>query len=237
MLEKIKKLEEEEASKSSSSSSSSSSDSDEDSDWGFKKKGKDKPEKAKAKARPSKVVKNPPQPPAPEAAQSEIPETVRGEESLATGSAASTPRNEKAQNDQKLEKALLDKAQVALSQMTAITPHAVWFQAAKTVDTKVAKGVNLMTRLESRTGEKAKAMASELNQAVDRVDKLQNLVQNIQQAQSTDWETLLKDNKANLKQLITGCAGEELQAVLTDIAKKLVEARQQHICDVCVCVI
>ena len=189
------------------------------------KKARTKPPAKKAKkglAAPASHQPVTPVPSVPVRSPSAAPETPAAS---VPESGASTPqvKSETSTNGKALP-ALIEKAQSALQQLQQVTPGTLWTQTVKgkDLDARIQKGIDLASKLESRTSEaNAQELATQINSHVNRLSQESEVVQLLQ----ANPEPILFDKKEALIKMANGFSPDECLVFLTDAAKRLVEAR------------
>ena len=92
----------------------------------------------------------------------------------------------------------------------------------KDLDARIQKGIDLASKLESRTSEaNAQELATQINSHVNRLSQESEVVQLLQ----ANPEPILFDKKEALIKMANGFSPDECLVFLTDAAKRLVEAR------------
>lgn len=122
------------------------------------------------------------------------------------------------------EKALVDKAKAVLAQLDQLHAIDLWTGSVKPkeVETRIAKAVELSSRLEQRVADKeAKELADKLTNASNQASQLFEMVQRLRDC--SDWAAALIDMKDVLANMIAPLSLDQTLGFMTDIAKYLVE--------------
>lgn len=237
---RIAKLEGEE-SESSSSSSSESEGSDSSSTFGLQKKGK-QPQKKKGTGKNTATGTKDKEKTKKE---KETPKTVGTKTDSSSAVPVPTPISAAAQAPPLPDNVsqasggpgklpvLLEKANQALVSLQQVTTPAMWLQTikCKDIDTRVQRACDVASRLQGRTSDAvALETATQLEAEVNRASRDHEVVK----ALHSNSFASLDDQSDILTAMLDGLSDDNLVVILTDIAKRLVEARFSSFVVTCV---
>ena len=206
----------------SSSSSDDESSSSSSSHFGLQSsaapKAKPKAKKPKAAGKGADKPSAEVAPPVPPVALKTIA-TDNSEPSSALPTPAPSSRSEKSEK-------LSEKAQQMLSSLELLTPATIWqtgVAKSKSIEQTLNKAMELISRLDGQSEAGLQEANAKLGAEADRVSKTFDLVHEIKDAKSALGKSLI-DNKDRLMAMVGPMKPEDINIVLIDIAKQLVEA-------------
>ena len=229
MSEALEKAAQEEKADSDSDSSSSESDSSSASSSGIglqkhsekAPKGKAKPKTKSQKKNKEKQEKQPP------ADATSAPDALASSAVPSVKPDADKKVPEKADKTDKMSAPqLLEKAGYCLKSLEEISTWSIWTSSvkAKDVDSRIAKAVDMTSKLERRSGEPGlPEMAIKLTEEGNRVSNHMHLLQPLMSSNPSDIEDGLtgKDKCDGFLEILQSWKGEQITSSLTDVGRKL----------------
>lgn len=213
--EAFQKAEAKNKAESDSSSSVSSSDSSSESEgFGFCQKKKPKQRaRPKAKAKPADTP----------SIAATTPATASAAETAP--SAPSTPAPSAVKSERGNQN-LCEKGAAMVDALKQVTTASLWSSPgrAKEIETRLGKCMDLVSRLEARVNDdQSLQLSASLTAEAERVHRLLDTIQLLHE--TGDWDTELVKSNDQIQEIFNTFKPEEAVQFVTDIAKKLVEAR------------